>query len=982
MNEILELINKEDKKNPLTDEEISKILGKTRGDVIKLRNSSDIGDSRDRRKDILDGEVKKILKQSPYISEREMARRLNDAGFTISRNIVSKYIKMLQEDILSYQEQIEKSNIEACEEENKKNDDMVNCDSLNINCAFDELIGFNGSLKSKVELSRAAILYPPNGLHTLIYGQTGVGKSELAECMYKFAIESGVKEKDSPFIVFNCADYAENPQLLLAQLFGYVKGAYTGAQASKEGLVEMAHNGILFLDEIHRLPPEGQEMLFYLIDKGRIRRLGENHSTRAVKIMIITATTEDPESSLLITFRRRIPMLIELPPLKDRPFSERYEIINHFLSKEAFRIDRTIIANTDVVKALMLYDCPGNIGQIRSDIQVACARSFLNSIAGKKADVSIKISHLPNHVRTELFKINKREPEIDQFVNAPVVATPNNSSNTVIKEDKFIHSDNIYQFIEERFIELEKEGLTKDQINKIVGKQVEIELRGFVKNVDTKDSISKKEVQGIVGEKITKTIEKAIMVAKEYFHDIQENLYYSLAIHISATYSRLVDGKKIINPQIENILTEYAKEYEVAKLMADIISADLGVILPLDEIGFIAMYLRTFSGKNQIRKGRVGVIIISHGHVAMGMADVANRLLGVNHAVGIEMSLDESPQSALEKTIEVVKNVDEGKGCLILVDMGSLITFGEIITKQTGITTMAVGRVDTVMVLEALRRAIVEGTNLKEIVEAVDGDKHYVGRIEGVKEISKLPKAIITLCITGEGTALNIKKYIEDVIPQVKGKADIIPVGIIKQDDVEKEIKNLGEKNNIIAIVGTINPDVANIPFISFEEVIKGSGIKSIEDMLGIVGKVPNSLEKIISEDLILCNLAATSKSEVIDILVNILRDKELVDEKFMLSVYKRETMGATLLGNEVGIPHGFPECVYKSSIAIATLREPIEWEGGMSTKIIVLIAVKEDEKNNMIKLFKAFSSEKVKKLIVNATTSKEIINILLSYTN
>ena len=115
-----------------------------------------------------------------------------------------------------------------------------------VNYAFDELIGFDGSLKSKVELSRAAILYPPNGLHTLIYGQTGVGKSELAECMYKFAIESGVKGKDCPFIVFNCADYAENPQLLLAQLFGYAKGAYTGAQTSKEGIVEMADNGILF----------------------------------------------------------------------------------------------------------------------------------------------------------------------------------------------------------------------------------------------------------------------------------------------------------------------------------------------------------------------------------------------------------------------------------------------------------------------------------------------------------------------------------------------------------------------------------------------------------------------------------------------------------------------------------------------------------------------------------------------------------------
>jgi Sigma-54 interaction domain. len=73
--------------------------------------------------------------------------------------------------------------------------------------------------------------------------------------------------KESPFIVFNCADYADNPQLLMSQLFGYVKGAFTGAESSKAGLVEKADGGILFLDEVHRLPSEGQEILFFYLTK-------------------------------------------------------------------------------------------------------------------------------------------------------------------------------------------------------------------------------------------------------------------------------------------------------------------------------------------------------------------------------------------------------------------------------------------------------------------------------------------------------------------------------------------------------------------------------------------------------------------------------------------------------------------------------------------------------------------------------------------
>lgn len=98
-----------------------------------------------------------------------------------------------------------------------------------------------------------------------------------------------------------------------------------------------------FLDEVHRLPSEGQEILFYLLDKGKFRRLGETESTREAQIMLIAATTENPESSLLLTFRRRIPMVIELPSLSERPPQERYEIIHHFFSKESFRINKSII---------------------------------------------------------------------------------------------------------------------------------------------------------------------------------------------------------------------------------------------------------------------------------------------------------------------------------------------------------------------------------------------------------------------------------------------------------------------------------------------------------------------------------------------------------------------------------------------------------------------------------------------------------------
>ena len=152
---------------------------------------------------------------------------------------------------------------------------------------FNQLVGSDGSLQGAIEQARSAVLYPPKGLDTIIAGPTGVGKTLFAEYMFRFAQMEGRIRPGSQMVVFNCADYAHNPQLLLSQLFGYAKGSFTGAEREKAGLVEKADGGMLFLDEIHRMPPEGQEMLFYLLDKGQFQRMGEVDRKRQVTLMLI-----------------------------------------------------------------------------------------------------------------------------------------------------------------------------------------------------------------------------------------------------------------------------------------------------------------------------------------------------------------------------------------------------------------------------------------------------------------------------------------------------------------------------------------------------------------------------------------------------------------------------------------------------------------------------------------------------------------------
>ena len=116
---------------------------------------------------------------------------------------------------------------------------------------FEYMIGSNGSLKNQMEQAKAAIFYPPKGLNSLIIGPTGSGKTFFANAMYQYSQDKGIIEPKQSLIIFNCADYSQNPQLLMSHLFGHTKGAYTGATEAKEGLLLKADNNMLFLDEIH-----------------------------------------------------------------------------------------------------------------------------------------------------------------------------------------------------------------------------------------------------------------------------------------------------------------------------------------------------------------------------------------------------------------------------------------------------------------------------------------------------------------------------------------------------------------------------------------------------------------------------------------------------------------------------------------------------------------------------------------------------------
>lgn len=961
---IKQIVREEDKKNPLSDEKIAEKLGIRREKVIMFRTEAGIANFRERRHVELYKEAVKILCSNPKISERTFASELRKCGYELSRYVAAGIKKELNKNKAILSAASYETEEKSTKENHKKEYEP-----------FSNIIGYNGGLQVQVNQAKAAILYPPVGLHTLITGASGVGKSYLAESMYHFAKENLLIPEDAAFVVFNCADYADNPQLLLAQLFGYAKGAFSGAATSKAGLVEKADRGILFLDEVHRLPSEGQEILFSILDKGEFRRLGETQATR-VKIRIIAATTENIESALLLTFRRRIPMLIDLPELSERPFEERYALIRKFFIAEAVQTKRIIKVDEKILRFFLIYPCLGNIGQLLSDIRVACANAFLLSVAKNRREVSVYAHNLIQYEDIHLFSA-KKEEVLKKYINKPLVIDPGSLDRGCTPESQpEWELDTIYDSIEDEVLELKSIGIEEAKIQEILQRKIKEKISAYVFPEEDLDR-TMEELSSVVDDKIVQTVKKAMRIAKEYLPALDRRVYYFLSIHLSMFYDRMKRGiYREFSLSLKNIVMRYQREYEVACMIVRDIEQNLSVRFPPEEIGMIAMYLYTFSHSDSAEEGRVKVIVLSHGKVATAMTEVANRLLNMNYAIGIDMDFNEAPTEMFEKVVHVVEEVNEGKGCLLLVDIGSLVSIGDRITARTKIPVACVDRVDTAMLLEAVRRAATTTGSLEEIAAALKVDKF--GSEENLLEKKKQP-AVLFVCITGEGTAKRLEDYVKEKLEKKYYGIKMFTIGALDSNVMRGELAKIIEQYKIVAMVGNIQLQKLKVPFISSREIFSGAGIEKMQNLLEVEVQKEVSLADVLIEQAIICQLDLTDKTQIIDKLSGVLYEQGAVDESFLLSAYKRESTGATYLNGGIGMPHGSAEHVVKSAIAVASLVRPVLWENNFMVDLVFLLAFKESDQKYINALFHIISNEKALDLLKKADSPEKILTILLT---
>jgi two-component system response regulator HydG len=251
------------------------------------------------------------------------------------------------------------------------------------------------------EMYRQAELVAPTDYSVVLYGESGTGKEVIARTIHELS-----NRKDKPFVAVDCGTLSK--ELASSDLFGYVKGSFTGAATDKEGNFEIANGGTLFLDEVANLSYDIQATLLRALQEKKIRRVGGDKEI-PVDVRIIVASNENLQTAYLNgkfredLYHRFNEFSIIIPPLRERK-EDLPLFANHFLQHCNAELGKSITGfDKDVMELFLQYEWPGNLREMRNVIRKAALLCSSNTINTRSVPSEIRTSSSSRlHVNTEI----------------------------------------------------------------------------------------------------------------------------------------------------------------------------------------------------------------------------------------------------------------------------------------------------------------------------------------------------------------------------------------------------------------------------------------------------------------------------------------------------------------------------------------------------------------------------------------------------
>ena len=645
---------------------------------------------------------------------------------------------------------------------------------------FNGMVGFDKSLQHAIKLVKAAVMYPGKCLNILIVGEIGTGKKKFAELIYEYSVSQKIIPETGEFLRMNCRDYRENGTEARKVLFG----------DNEEGILKKAEGGVLYFDNIQFL--EG-----VLIRE--ISSFCEKDERKGLVIASCTPGTEPHEEE----FQNAFPVIVTLPTLSERPTNERMEMIRALFQKEALRIGKKLLVKDEVIKRLLLYECPENIRQLKRDIKVGCANAYVREMANE-SEITLYVSDFESSVRAGMTGFGEMRDAVNSLIPENCIFSFDGTRVSTSKNVK----DNIYTELFEKAKRLEAEGIENDDIKTVLGTEIERNF-GKYRNTLTGDIRTRKELELIVDKELIDLVEGFLKKAEtEKNAKFSDSVFLGLCLHMKNVLTGKSTDKTDVHFAVTEVIARNKREYMLSTEFAEKIYKVYKKRLSTDEIIFITMFL-CYEPEKTASVSHPAVLYAFYGKgVAESIVKTIREVGGFENVFSFEVLYRQSTSQIYEALKKCISEIDKGSGVFIVYDSDAVSKIAGEIAEETGIMIRLFPMPVTTMGVELARKAMISG-NL---------DSVYRETIKNVCEIANFSKKyIITLCTTGKGGAEELKNYIEKY-----GNLDdvsVVPLSMADRNALNEKFREIMRNGSILLVIGTFNPKLYSIPFCSVSEL-------------------------------------------------------------------------------------------------------------------------------------------------------------------
>ncbi len=676
---------------------------------------------------------------------------------------------------------------------------LLKCQSGESKRDFQKAVGHHLSLAACVEQLKAAIHYPPNGLPVLLYGANGTGKSFLSRLMFEYGKNEGVIGKERQYIAIDCTEYSQDTDKFAGNLCGEGDG---------KGWLSQADGGILFFDEIDRLSPTGQELIFSYLISGQYRAVQGERKTFGSNARLVFATSRPPGEAMFKALTRRVPMVIPVPSLMERTADEREEMTVSFLKREGRRMGVDVSISQNAFQCILEYPFENNIDQLKSCITSSCAGAYLEK---SRDGILIRTYHLPDYMMSGLkLETDKRE---ERMVHMGSYAKTASHEQTV----------QYFQLILSEYQDYQKGTMSFEELLNRCYRHANDYYDYLIygrKLVNARISTYEQLINQIfdsAGEAY------GISLSKKYSYLLARCLYIQLrGDHVITRWQK--DNSQVMDSLLAMVGQNLEKESAVAARIIGAVKQSLDI--EPDSLNQLLLLLNIRSQNQKIRFASTAGIILSHGYsTASSIADAANQIIGRKVFDAIDMPLDMACQDiagTLERHMEYYVTC---QNIILLVDMGSLEQVHQEMKHLANVNIGIINNISTALAVD-IGLGILSNMAIEDILQRASENNVCTWRV-----INNVQKEDAILFSGDNG--MDIAEQLKELLLKISEAT--IPVQFIACD--YRSLARNGSRDEVFdqyrvkCIIGLYNPQIQGVPFIPLEDMISMSATEQLNDI-------------------------------------------------------------------------------------------------------------------------------------------------------